>query len=98
MPCNRNRKENPAMGWNSAVKAAPAVAAPPKLKPKFDHSKILNTPMTALHRPDWERLVTLDFETYYDMDYTLRKLSTSEYIRDERFHAQMVGLKIRKNA
>lgn len=32
-------------------------------------------------------LVTLDFETYYDTDYTLKKLSTSEYVRDSRFEA-----------
>jgi len=43
---------------------------------------------------DWQRLVTVDFETYYDSDYTLRKLSTSEYIRDPRFKAQCVGIKI----
>jgi hypothetical protein len=43
---------------------------------------------------DWDRLVTLDFETYYDADYTLKKLSTSEYVRDPRFKAQMVGIKI----
>lgn len=43
---------------------------------------------------DWARLVTVDFETYYDEDYTLRKLSTSEYIRDARFKAQMVGIRI----
>lgn len=39
-------------------------------------------------------LVTLDFETYYDSDYTLKKMSTSEYVRDPRFKAQMVGIKI----
>ena len=38
--------------------------------------------------------VFLDFETYYDDDYTLRKLSTSEYIRDSRFEAISVGIKI----
>ena len=43
---------------------------------------------------DWARLVTLDFETYYDDEYTLKKLSTSEYIRDPRFKAQMVGINI----
>jgi DNA polymerase len=43
---------------------------------------------------DWAHLVVLDFETYYDFEYTLSKLSTSEYIRDKRFLAQMVGVKI----
>lgn len=45
---------------------------------------------------DLKHLVTLDFETYYDSDYTLRKLSTSEYIRDARFQALMCGIKIGK--
>lgn len=39
-------------------------------------------------------IVTLDFETFYSKDYTLKKLSTSEYIRDPRFHAHGVGIKI----
>ena len=39
-------------------------------------------------------LVSLDFETYYDADYTLRKLSTSEYVRDDRFEALSVAIKI----
>ena len=43
---------------------------------------------------DWKNLVVIDFETYYDQDYTLSKLSTSEYIRDPRFKAQMMGVKI----
>lgn len=48
----------------------------------------------AAHTPDWSRIVSLDFETYYDQDYTLKKLSTSEYIRDPRFKAQMLGIRI----
>ncbi len=41
------------------------------------------------------KIVTLDFETYYDDEYTLSKgLNTSEYIRDERFHPHGVGIKI----
>lgn len=38
-------------------------------------------------------LVGLDFETYYDKTYTLRKLSTSEYVRDPRFEAMCLGVK-----
>ena len=41
-----------------------------------------------------EEVVTLDFETYWDKDYTLSKLATSEYIRDDRFKAQCVGIKM----
>lgn len=63
-----------------AKKPAPSA---PAIKIEFDIEKI-----------DWDKLVTLDFETYYDSDYTLSKLSTSDYVRDERFKAQMVGIKI----
>lgn len=41
------------------------------------------------------QIVTVDFETYYDKDYTLSgKMNMSEYIRDARFHAHGVGIKI----
>jgi len=39
------------------------------------------------------RLITLDFETYYDRQYSLRKLTTEEYVRDERF--EVIGLAIK---
>lgn len=39
-------------------------------------------------------LITLDFETRWGGDYTLSKMSTEAYVRDERFHAHGVGIKI----
>jgi len=38
--------------------------------------------------------VTLDFETYYDADYNLRKVKTALYVSDPRFKVQGVGIKI----
>lgn len=38
-------------------------------------------------------LVTLDFETYFDSDYTLSKMTTEEYVRDPRFKMHCVGIK-----
>lgn len=46
-----------------------------------------------LHTPDWSNLVALDFETYFDQDYSLRRMSTSDYVRDPRFKAQIVGIR-----
>lgn len=31
------------------------------------------------------KIITIDFETYFDADYTLKKLTTEEYVRNERF-------------
>ena len=39
------------------------------------------------------RILTIDFETFWDTDYTLSKLSTEEYVRDPRFFTHMVGIK-----
>ena len=75
------------MGWGSAIKA------PVK---KVMTQAVMNTMTIVQHVVDWSKLVTLDFETYWDQEYTLSKLSTSEYIRDPRFKAHMVGLKIGK--
>lgn len=40
------------------------------------------------------KLLTLDFETYYDSDYSLRKMTTEEYIRDPRFEAMILGARV----
>lgn len=69
-------------GWASAIKAPPA--AP----------RNWQRPPVVPAAIDWEHLVALDFETYWDDAYTLKKLSTSEYVRDPRFKAHMVGIKV----
>lgn len=76
------------MSWASAIRkpvAQTKVAAA---------TKIVSRPQIETASVDWDRLVSLDFESYWDADYTLSKLSTSEYVRDERFEASMVGIKI----
>ena len=40
------------------------------------------------------QLVTLDCETYYDPKFSLKKMTTMEYVRDERFKVWGVGIKI----
>jgi hypothetical protein len=40
------------------------------------------------------RFAVLDFETYYDKEYSLSKLSTESYVRDFRFEIILVGIKI----
>ena len=43
-------------------------------------------------------LVTLDFETYYDRDYSLSKMTTEAYVRDPRFEVIGVGVKVNDHA
>lgn len=74
------------MSWKSALskstKPAQQFARPPITPKKIDLNKV----------------VTVDFETYFDSSYTLKNLSTSEYVRHEQFKSQMVGIKIGKRA
>jgi DNA polymerase I-like protein with 3'-5' exonuclease and polymerase domains len=39
-------------------------------------------------------LITLDFETYYDREYSLREMTTEAYVRDPRFEVIGVGVKL----
>ena len=71
------------MSWQSALRKVTE-----RLKPGFSRPSFL------VKEVDLDRLVSIDFETYYDQDYTLSKLSTSEYVRDPRFKAQMMYLKV----
>ena len=40
-------------------------------------------------------MITLDFETYYDQDFSLSKISTESYIRDSRF--EVIGVSLKKD-
>ena len=42
-------------------------------------------------------IITVDFETYYDKDYSLSKITTEEYVRDDRFEVIGVGVKVDDN-
>ena len=39
-------------------------------------------------------IVTIDFETYYDKDFSLSRMTTEAYIRDPRFEVIGVGVKV----
>lgn len=42
-------------------------------------------------------IITIDFETYYDRQYSLSKLTTEEYIRSDDFEVIGVGVKVNDN-
>ena len=39
-------------------------------------------------------MITIDFETYYDKDFSLTKLTTEEYVNDPRFEVIGVAVKV----
>lgn len=39
-------------------------------------------------------IVTIDFETFYDKDFSLSKMTTEAYVRDPRFEVIGVGIKV----
>lgn len=42
----------------------------------------------------FDQIACVDFETYYDDEFSLRKLSNTEYIQDERFAITAVGIQL----
>ena len=40
-------------------------------------------------------IVTIDFETYYDKAFSLSKMTTEEYVRDDRF--EVIGIAVKEN-
>ncbi len=41
------------------------------------------------------QLLTVDFETYYDRDFSLSKLTTEEYVRSDSF--EVIGVSVKVN-
>jgi hypothetical protein len=39
-------------------------------------------------------ILTIDFETYYDREFSLSKMTTEEYVRDDRFEVIGVAVKV----
>ena len=39
-------------------------------------------------------VITIDFETYYDREFSLSKMTTEEYVRDDNFEVIGVGVKV----
>jgi DNA polymerase len=39
------------------------------------------------------KIITIDFETYYDKDFSLSKMTTEEYVRSDKFEVIGVGVK-----
>ena len=40
-------------------------------------------------------IITIDFETYYAQDFSLTKVTTEEYVRDDRF--EVIGVAVKEN-
>lgn len=43
---------------------------------------------------DLDAIAGIDYETYYDDDYSLKKMPTTEYVYDSRFETQLVAVQI----
>ena len=57
------------------------------------------TPQDLYNDPSkiaWHEPIVIDFETYYDKDYSLRKVTTEKYIRCEQF--ECIGVSVKHGA
>jgi hypothetical protein len=84
------------MGWSDSFETK-AVAKVVK-KAQQASRAVAAPPQVEMAKVDWAHLVAIDFETYFDDEYSLRRAgtSTSDYVRDARFKAQMMGVKVGK--
>ena len=70
--------------------------------PAYSRTNGYDMPMASKYLPAWRRVlrecrypedvVVIDFETYFDSAYTLKKLSTIEYIMDKRYEETGVSV------
>lgn len=67
-----------------------------KLNSNFNNGGIIGNQLPAnFQYPDFPyQIAVLDFETYYDKEYSLSKITMEEYIRDPRFEVIMVGVRM----
>ena len=75
------------MGWGNTFKQRTVVDVATEVRGPH----LAKVPMAKINLA---KVVTVDFETYFDVDYTLRKMNTSTYVRHEQFKAHMAGVKI----
>lgn len=59
----------------------------------MDHISLYKDPSKI----DWETPVVIDFETYYDKEYSLSKITMEKYIRCDKFECIGVAVKIGNN-
>lgn len=73
------------MGQKVKAKPAPPPPGRKNCTPRPQTRKEWRDALIAAGYPT--TVVVLDFETYFDEDYSLKKMSTIEYIQDDRFEA-----------
>lgn len=56
----------------------------------LDNVQLYNDPSKV----DWKKPIVIDFETYYDKEYSLSKITTEKYIRCDKFECIGVAIKI----
>lgn len=56
----------------------------------FSSTAMYNDPSKV----DWQNPIVIDFETYYDKEYSLSKITTEKYIRCDKFECIGVAIKI----
>lgn len=88
------RDSGPAIGGGVPLSPALSLAQPLAQRPRPDGvgGPDYATALSAAGFPP--QLLVIDFETYFDTKYSLKKLTMPEYVHDARFHTH--GLAVRR--